>query len=81
VTRAELLAAVQRTLVESFDLDPSDVVPEARLREDLDLDSIDAIDISVRTRPLTGRKMTDEELRSLRTVEDVVDLVLRMRAP
>jgi acyl carrier protein len=79
VTREEILAELTRTLVDAFDLDPAAVTPEARLVDDLDLDSIDAIDLSVKAQPLAGRKMTDEEVRALRTVGDVVALIERMK--
>ena len=77
--RQEILTELTRTLVHAFDLEPEAVTPQARLVDDLDLDSIDAIDMSVKAQPLAGRKMTDEELRSLRTVDDVVALIVRMR--
>jgi acyl carrier protein len=48
---------------------------EARLKEELDLDSIDAVDLVVRLQELTSRKLSPEEFKSVRTVGDVVDRV------
>ena len=46
-----------------------------KLFEDLDLDSIDAIDLMVKLQELTGRKMKPEEFKTVRTVGDVLDRV------
>ncbi|MDH5491048.1 MAG: acyl carrier protein [Myxococcales bacterium] len=80
MSRDDLEAEIVRILGEAFELAPSEVIPSAHLIDDLGLDSIDAIDISVRTRELAGRKMSDEELRALRTVADVVERVWQIRA-
>lgn len=73
--REEILQKITASLVEMFELDPSKVTPDARLFEDLDLDSIDAIDMAVRMQELTGRRVEESELRRVRTVGDVVDVV------
>jgi acyl carrier protein len=75
VTREQILAEIVRSLVDDFDVDPSLVRPEARLREDLDLDSIDAVDLSVKMQELTGRRVEEAKLRAIRTVADIVDTV------
>ena len=48
---------------------------DAHLFEDLDIDSIDAIDMLSRLRELTGKALPADELKSVRTVGDVVSLV------
>lgn len=78
--KRELGAQVRDLLAEAFELPPEELTLEARLVEDLGLDSIDALDISSRARTLTGRRMTDDEIRSLRTVADVAALIERMQA-
>ncbi len=75
MTRDEILAEITRALVEDFEVDPEAVRPEARLYEDLDLDSIDAIDMAVKMREMTGRRVEERELRAIRTVADVVRTV------
>ncbi len=76
-TRDEVFQGLQRVMVELFELPPEAIVMEAHLINDLDLDSIDAIDMAVRLQEMTGRRVAEEELRSVRTVADVVDFVLR----
>ena len=78
MNRAEILAEISRTLVEMFELDPKIVTPEARLVEDLDLDSIDAVDMAAKLQELTGKRLAEEDLRGMRTLEDVVAVAERM---
>ena len=78
MNRAEILDEISRTLVEMFELDPNIVTPEARLVEDLDLDSIDAVDMAAKLQELTGKRLAEEDLRGMRTLEDVVDIAERM---
>ncbi|MGO2132119.1 MAG: acyl carrier protein [Halomonas sp.] len=75
VSREQILAHVQRTLVELFEVSPSEVKPEARLYEDLDIDSIDAIDLVVELKQFTGRRINPEAFKSVRSIDDVVNAV------
>lgn len=76
MTRDEVLERLRSMLVTMFDLDPAKIVPEAKLVDDLDLDSIDAIDMVAKLHELTGRRIEEAALRQIRTVGDVVDLVV-----
>ena len=69
---------VSTLLVKLFELDPEDIRPDARLYEDLELDSIDAIDMIVHLQKKTGNKIKPEEFKAVRTVQDVVDAVERL---
>lgn len=69
---------VSALLVKLFELDPQDIHPQARLYEDLELDSIDAIDMIVHLQKKTGTKIKPEEFKAVRTVQDVVDAVERL---
>ena len=73
-----LTARFHDLLVERFELDPADIRPDARLYEDLDLDSIDAIDLAIVVRELTGKKITPREFRDVRTVGDVEREIRRL---
>ena len=59
-------------LQELFDIDAAKIKPEARLYEDLDIDSIDAVDLIVKMRQLTGKRVEPEMFKSVRTIDDVV---------
>ena len=73
--KAEVLETLTRYLVEMFEVPEEAVTVEAKLFEDLDLDSIDAVDLVVRLQDYTGRKIPVAEFKSVRTVGDVVDQV------
>lgn len=71
-SKAQILAEIQSVFKELFQLDPAQVQPQARLIEDLDLDSLDAIDLAVRLEESSGLHFDEDKLRALRTVEDVI---------
>lgn len=78
MNRDEIFAEVKATLVELFEVDEDAVVPDAQLYQDLELDSIDAIDLVVHLQKLTGKKIKPEEFKSVRNVADVVEAVERL---
>ncbi len=80
MSQAEILAKVSETLVEMFELDPKSVIAEARLVEDLDLDSIDAIDLAAKVYEMTGQRLEEQHLRRIQTVRDVVEIIEEMTA-
>ena len=73
--REAIRAQITAYMVTLFDTPPDAVTPEANLADDLDLDSIDAVDLIVKLQEFTGRKIKAEEFKSVRTVGDVVDRV------
>jgi acyl carrier protein len=76
MTRDEVFGQIRSMMVEMFELDEADVTLEAKVFEDLDLDSIDAIDLVARLQELSGRRVEEEKLRGVRTVGDIVTLVV-----
>lgn len=76
--REELFGHIKDVLIEEFECDESAIVPEARFFEDLDLDSIDAVDLVVRLREMHDIEMTSEDFKSIRTIGDLVDVLERI---
>ncbi len=76
--REEILIAIKTILVEMFEIDEEAITLEARLYEDLDFDSIDAVDMIVRLKEMTGKSVKPENFKSARTVADVVEAVYNM---
>lgn len=74
----EIYQEVSALLIKLFEIDPQDISPDARLYEDLELDSIDAVDMIVHLQKKTGKKIKPEEFKAVRTVQDVVDAVERL---
>ncbi|MEM6999513.1 MAG: acyl carrier protein [Pseudomonadota bacterium] len=73
----DVLTQLRDVLAGEFEIDPQLITREAHLLDDLDIDSIDAIDMLARLRELTGKDLPAEGLKEVRTVGDVVALVER----
>lgn len=74
-TTEEILSHIKQIFIENFDLEDGDIVSDARLYEDLDIDSIDAVDLMVALKKKTGKKLDPDAFKQVRTVGDVVDAV------
>ncbi len=74
-SKQEVLVLIQETMAELFEIDKSTIVPEAHLYEDLDIDSIDAVDLIVRLKDVTGKKPDVETFKQVRTIEDLVNAI------
>jgi acyl carrier protein len=77
-TREEILAAIKEIMVEMFEIDEQAITLDAKLYEDLDFDSIDAVDMIVRLKEMTGKSVKAEDFKSARTIGDVVEAVYKM---
>lgn len=78
--KQDVFQTLKSTLVEQFELDPAKITPEARLAEDLDLDSIDAVDMIIKLQEITGRKVSPEDFKGVRTVGDVQRIIEKLLA-
>ena len=76
----QILAKLRELLAEKFEVDPARITPEADLYRDLDLDSIDAVDLVIKLQEMTGKRIKPEEFRSVRTIGDVCTAVDRLLA-
>ena len=74
-SREDIYQWVADILIQEFQIARSDLSLSAHLIDDLDLDSIDAIDLSVRLEEKTGLAFKEQDLKSIRTIEDVVDFI------
>jgi acyl carrier protein len=80
VTDTQILEHLRAVLSANFEIRPECVTPEAGLFSDLDLDSIDAVDLAIKLQELTGRRVTPQEFKGIRTVGDVIGTVKRLLA-
>ncbi|MDS0064703.1 acyl carrier protein [Enterobacter cloacae] len=74
-----LYQEVSALLIKLFELDPELITPQARLYEDLNLDSIDAVDMVVNLQKKTGHKIKPETFKAVRIVQDIVDVVEQLQ--
>ena len=75
MNKEQIMQEVQKVLIETFELDANDVSPDANLYTDLDLDSIDAVDLVITLQEMTDKKVDPESFKQIRTVQDVVEAV------
>ena len=80
MTKEEVLGRINDVLADEFEIDRAKLVPEARLFEDLDLDSIDAVDLVVRLQQQTSLKVKAEDFKAIRTLGDVADVIVKLAA-
>jgi len=69
----QLYLRIKSILVDQFEVDESKVSLQANLYEELEIDSIDAVDLMVQLRELTGKKIPPDQFRQVRTIGDVLD--------
>lgn len=77
-SRTEIYEKLVSIFTDLFEIDASDITEQSLLYEDLDIDSIDAVDMIVELKKLTGKKIKPDEFKSVRSVEDVVDAVYKL---
>jgi acyl carrier protein len=75
MTREEIFQKIQDILTEEFELERDAVVPAAKLYEDLEFDSIDAVDLLVKMKAFIPGKIEPETFKKAVTIEDVVDIL------
>ena len=71
-TKDEIFTHIKDILVNEFDIDASKLNADARLIEDLDLDSIDAVDLVVKLQKVINCKVEPDDFKQIRTLDDVV---------
>lgn len=80
LSRAELLLQLTDYLETMFEIPRERATEDARLVEDLDLDSIDIVDLVVKLRDVTGRRVKAEEFKTVRSIGDVLDAIEKLLA-
>jgi acyl carrier protein len=76
--RDEILQSIKNIMQEMFEIEADDVTLEAHLYEDLDFDSIDAVDMIVKLKEITGKALKPEDFKNARTINDVVEAVYKL---
>ncbi len=76
--RSEILKTVKSLLAEMFELDETDIDESSDMYSDLDIDSIDAVDLIVKLKEITGKSVAPEDFKEVRSVGDVINVVEMM---
>ena len=74
-TKEQIFEELKNILIEELEIAEQDIKQEANLFEDLDLESIDAVDIAVRMQKFTNKKLSPAEFKQIKTVNDIVEAV------
>ena len=77
-SREEILQLISQIMQEMFEIDASEISPDADLYDDLDFDSIDAVDMIVKLKEMTGKAVKPEDFKNARSVNDVVEAVYKL---
>lgn len=75
----QILQQLRTWMNELFEIDEEKIQLETHLYNDLDIDSIDAVDLIVKIRELTGQQIQAEDFKSVRTVADVIEVVEKLQ--
>jgi acyl carrier protein len=78
-TREEIFETVRTALIELFELDSEIIVPTARFDDDLEIDSIDTVDLVDHLSRIYERKVSPRDFRAVRTVQDLIDAIDRLQ--
>jgi acyl carrier protein len=74
--KEEVIAKVNGFMVEEFELDEERLIPEANLRDDLEIESLDFVDIAVEIEKKFGFKIKGEEMINVKTLGDLYDYII-----
>ena len=77
-TRAEVSKKISSTLSDLFEVDPEAISESALLYEDLDIDSIDAVDLIIELKSFTGLVIDPEDFKLVKTIEDVINIICKL---
>ena len=75
MTRDSIIEQVNRVVVEEFEAEPEMLVAESRLREEIGLDSLDAVDLVISLELAFGFRIPEEDVKGIRTLGDIYDRI------
>lgn len=78
MNKQEIFEKLQDIMVDLFEIEREKITLSANLYEDLDIDSIDAVDLAVEVRDLTGKRINPDDFKQVRTMQDLVDTAEKM---
>ena len=78
--KAEIIEKINYTFIENFEIEPEKLKKEAKLFEDLELDSLDAVDMIVHMEQSLGIKVDIQKFSEVRTLEDVYRMAHELHA-
>ncbi|MEA1228277.1 acyl carrier protein [Acinetobacter sp. IRS14] len=80
LSQEQVLTKLREWMEDLFEIEPESVQLDSNLYSDLDVDSIDAVDLVVKIKELTGKQVKPEDFKNVRTILDVVTVIQNMTA-
>ncbi|MBN7287370.1 MULTISPECIES: acyl carrier protein [Campylobacter] len=77
MSQEEIFGILKKALVELFEMDESKIKPQTLIYEDLQIDSIDAIDLIDYIKRQTGYRLMPEDFKNVKTLDDIVKAVAK----
>lgn len=77
MSEVEIFEILKKALIELFEIDEGKIKPETRIYEDLQIDSIDAIDMIDYIKRQTGYRLMPEDFKNVKTLDDIVKAVVK----
>jgi len=74
-SKEDILQQINQVLVDLFEIEPAQLVPDAKLYDDLDIDSIDTIDLLIELKKFVGKEIDAKTFRDVRTIDDVANII------
>lgn len=71
MTKEEIAGIIKKFLIDEFEIDEAKITPEAHLKDDLGLESLDFVDIAVIVQKEFGLTLKGEEMTAIRTLDDL----------
>lgn len=75
MTKDEIFNILKQALIDMFEIDEEKITPNALIYEDLEIDSIDAIDLVDFIKKQTGHRLLPQDFKNVKTLQDIVDCV------
>ena len=76
MSRDEVVVKVNDFLIDEFELEEDQLMPDAKMKEDLDIESLDFVDIAVIIEKQFGLKVTSEQMVKIKKLEDLYNFIL-----
>jgi len=80
MTKEVIIEKINDFLVDEFEVDEEEMAPEADLKDALELDSLDFVDLVVAVETTFGVKLVGEDFVNVKTLQDFYDLIERKLA-
>lgn len=78
-TKEQIIEQLNKALIELFEIEPERLVPEAKLHEDLDIDSIDTIDLLIELKSLVSTEIDAQAFIDAVTIDDVANIIHKLQ--